>query len=132
MALLELGRGNLESAQRHRVHSLELAGYHTQKPERVLIKVLLIAANVALAGGAAADAEQFARDALAIGESNTRGPYTSSDVGEALLRLAQARLSLGAKADAKPMLERAVKCLTNGLAPNHPLTVEARSLLAGA
>jgi hypothetical protein len=29
----------------------------------------------------------------------------------------------------RPMLERAVRCLTNGLGPDHPLTVEARNLL---
>ena len=45
------------------------------------------------------------------------------------MRPAQARIASGASADAKPLLERAVQCLTNGLEGSHPLTVE---VLAGA
>ena len=131
-ARLDLARGDLVAAHRHRDRALELAGYRSQKPERSLKNTLLAASRVALAEGAAAEAEQFARDALAIVEPLARGPYTSADVGEALLRLAQARMTSGTSADTKPMLERAVQCLTNGLEANHPLTVEARSLLAGA
>lgn len=130
MARLAFARGDLESARRHCDSSLELAGYRTPKAERSLAKVLLVAAQIALAEGAAAQVEQFSRDALAIGESNARGPDTSADVGEALLRLAQGRISSGMHIDARAVLERAVRCLTNGLDANHPLSVEARNLLA--
>jgi serine/threonine-protein kinase len=129
---LDLARGNLESAHRHRDRSLALAGYHTPSPQRSLGRVLLMAAQGALAEHAASDAEKFARDALAIHEAVARGPDTSADVGEALLRLAQARISAGSTAGNRSMLELAVRCLTNGLAPNHPLTIEARTLLAGS
>jgi hypothetical protein len=93
--------------------------------------MLLVASQIALAQKVAADAERFARDSLAIVEPIARGPDTSADVGEALLRLAQARMLSGApSAETKAMLERAARCLTNALAPDHPLTLEARSLLS--
>jgi len=58
-----------------------------------------------------------------------RGPDTSADVGEALLRLAQARIASGSATGARPLLERALRCLVNGLDTAHPLAVEARRLL---
>lgn len=129
MARVDLGRGDLESMRRHRERSLELAGYGTPKTERSLARLLLIAAQIALVQKEAADAERFARDALAIVEAVARGPDTSGEVGEALLRLTQARMLSGAQSpDSKTTLERAVRCLTNGLGPDHPLTVEARDL----
>jgi tetratricopeptide (TPR) repeat protein len=130
MVRSDAARGNLDSAHRHRDRSLEVAGYHTQNPQRSLGRVLLNVAEVALAEHATADAEQFARDALTFYEAIARGPSTSADVGQALLRLAQARKTTGSRAELRSMLERAVECLTNGLAPDHPLTAEARSLLA--
>jgi eukaryotic-like serine/threonine-protein kinase len=151
-ARLDLARGDIDAAHRHRDAALEFAGYRTEKPLRALARVLLVAAEIAFAEGAGADAERFAGDALAISESVARGLDTSADVGEALLRLAQARIAASpakvtsfagrverasasfdqrtsAGADTKSTLERAVRCLTNGLVSNHPLTREARSLL---
>jgi serine/threonine protein kinase len=131
MARLDLARGDLEAARRHGDRSLELAGYRTPKPERPLARLLLVASQIALTQKAGADAERFALDALAIVEPIARGPDTSADVGEALLRLSQARMLSGARSpDTKVMLERAARCLTNGLAPDHPLTIEARNLLS--
>jgi tetratricopeptide (TPR) repeat protein len=129
-ARLDLARGDLESAHRHSDRALELAGYHTAKPERSLAEVLRRAAQIAVAQGASERAEQFARDALAISEPIARGPDTSADVGEALLLLAQAQMLAGAHSDTRAILERAVRCLSNGLTPDHPLTAEARALLA--
>jgi hypothetical protein len=128
MARVDLGRGDLEPMRRHRERSLELAGYGTPKTERSLARLLLIAAQIALVQKEAADAERFARDALAIAEPIARGPDTSGEVGEALLRLTQARMLSGARPPDSTALERAVRCLTNGLGPDHPLTVEAREL----
>jgi eukaryotic-like serine/threonine-protein kinase len=131
-ARLDLAHGHIDSARRHRDMALEFAGYRTEKPLRSLARVLLVAAEIALAEGAGVDAERFASDALAIGESVARGPDTSADVGEALLRLAQARIAVSGRIEMAPtqsILERAVRCLTNGLDSNHPLTREARSLL---
>jgi serine/threonine-protein kinase len=128
-ARLDLALGDVDAARRHRDTALELARYRTEKPLRALTRVLLVAAEVALAEAAGADAERFSAHALAIGESVARGPDTSADVGEALLRLAQSRTAANSGADTKSILERAVRCLTNGLDGNHPLTREARSLL---
>jgi tetratricopeptide (TPR) repeat protein len=129
LAQLDMARGEHESADRHLDRSLELAGYHGQQPERCLARILLVAGQMALAEGSPGQAERFAHDALAISESIARGADTSADVGEALLRLAQARLAAGSKAEIRSLLERAVRCLTNGVGANHPLTVEAHALL---
>jgi len=129
LALLALGRGDMKSAHYHSEHALTLGGYGIARRERGLAKVLMIASRVALAEHEIPNAERFARDALSIGEPVARGPYTSADVGEALLRLAQAR-KVSDAADIRALLERAVKSLTNGLASDHPLTAEARALLS--
>jgi tetratricopeptide (TPR) repeat protein len=130
LAQLEMTRGALQSAHQHLDRALKLAGYRTDKPERTLAKALLIGARVRLAEGAGPESERFAREALAINEGVARGPDTSANVGEALLRLAQARIKQGKTSGVRSLLNRAVKCLTNGLDANHPLTVEARTLLA--
>ncbi len=132
LARIALARGNLAAARKHREEALGFAGYRTEKTQRGLWRVLLISAEVALAERAPGNAEQFARQSLAIVESNARTNDSSADVGEALLRVAQAQIALGAQEEARPMLERAVRCLTNGLGPEHALTAEARAALAAA
>jgi hypothetical protein len=92
-------------------------------------RALLTASRVSLADGNGEAAERFARDALAISEGGAHGSDTSADVGEGLLRLAQVRLAAGASGEARAMLERAIQCLSNGLAATHPLTREAQGLL---
>jgi hypothetical protein len=92
---------------------------------------LIVAADIALRQQLPAQAEQFATDAFKIGEPLARGPDSSADVGEALLRMAKARIAQGAPLQARPLLERAVRCLVNGLADGHPLTLQAQALLAG-
>jgi hypothetical protein len=89
-----------------------------------------MAAEVALAQHDTADAEQFADDARALFERLARGSNTSADVGEALLHLARARMSKDSAPDIRSLLDRALQCLSNGLTPDHPLAVEARTLLA--
>ena len=129
-ARLALGRGDLPEAHRHRDLALELAGFGTEKQEGILPRVLATASRVALADKSAAELERFARAALALGESNARGPDTSADVGEALLRLAQAQDLQGKRGEMRALLERAVRCLTNGMGEQHPITLEAQQLLA--
>jgi tetratricopeptide (TPR) repeat protein len=125
----DAARGRLVSARQHIERSLAIARYHTHRQTRGLQLTLSVASRIALLDGRRAAAEQYARDALSVAESVARGPETSGDVGEALLRLAQARVASGASAtDVRPMLERAIRCLTNGLGSDHPLTVEAREL----
>lgn len=125
-----LVRGELASARQHIESALELMKYGTGKPDRSLQKTLIVAADIALQQNRAADAEKFASNALTLGEVAARGPETSADVGEALLRLTKARIALGVTAQARSMLERSVHCLTNGLNADHPLTREAQAMLA--
>ena len=133
LAELALARGALDAARRHADKALELVGFRRVQEERVPLRIrgraLLLSARVALAENAFIEAERMARDALAIWETVARGPDSSADVGEALLWIARARISVRSDADVTSILERAVRCLTNGLEANHPLTVEARTLL---
>jgi eukaryotic-like serine/threonine-protein kinase len=136
LARLDIVHGDLTAARQHRDSALADAGYHTRAPERGLARVLLSASQIAMAEANAGAAEKFAREALAISEPIARGPDTSADVGEALLRTAEARLSARTRpepppTDIKSMLERATRCLTNGLGAEHPLVSEARKLIDG-
>jgi len=130
LARLELARGNLDVARAHRSEALKLAGYKGEHAERALPRVLLDAGQVALAEHDAAHATEFMQASLAVTEGIARGPDTSADVGEGLLRLAQAQLAVNPDADTRQLLERAVRCLTNGLGADHALTREASQLLA--
>ena len=64
-----------------------------------------------------------------MSEALARQPDSSADVGESLLRQAQAQVALGKSSLAVPLLERAVRCLSNGLSADHSLAVEAKSAL---
>jgi hypothetical protein len=90
---------------------------------------LIGAAEVVLAIGHAPDAARFAADGLRLSEGVARSPDSSADVGESLLLLVKA-MPDSALAERRKQLQRAVRCLDNGLGADHPLTVEARTLLA--
>ena len=126
--LLELRRGDAAAALESANASLAaMAGGAKDKPleER---PSLILAARAALASGRSADAEHFARQLLSVTESVARGPDTSADVGEALLLLAKAEIAQGRAAEARPLLDRAARCLANGLGADHALTREALAL----
>jgi serine/threonine-protein kinase len=94
------------------------------------LRVNRTSAIVTLARGDAAGAEKLAAEALRIAEDVARDPAASADVGEALLLRAQARIAQGDESGARPLLERASIALAGGLGAEHPLTQQARSLLA--
>jgi eukaryotic-like serine/threonine-protein kinase len=126
--LLELKRGDPAAALQSANASLAaMSGGANGKPldERAS---MLLAADAALALGRSADAEQFAHQALGMAEAVARGPDTSADVGEALLLLAKAEIAQGRTTEAQPLLERAARCLTNGLGADHTLSREALAL----
>jgi eukaryotic-like serine/threonine-protein kinase len=127
---LDSARQDWSSAHRRRDRALQLAGYHRTTSPVTQARVLQMAAAAALAEHDTANAEQFAKEALVLFEGLARGPDTSADVGEALMHLAQARMDEASKVEIRSLLTRAVRCLSNGLAPDHPLTLEARALLA--
>jgi len=123
--------GDVSSMTKLRSQALKLAGYGSPKHQHSLARVLLICAQLALAQSEPELAEEWSTDALALSEALARQPDSSADVGESLLRLAQARAALGKSSQAAPLLERAVRCITNGLSADHALTAEARSALNG-
>jgi tetratricopeptide (TPR) repeat protein len=121
--------GDVWSMAKLRNQALELAGYGSPRHQHSLARVLLICAELALTQGAPDLAEKWSKDALALSEGLARQPQSSADVGESLLRLAQASAALGRSSEAVQLLERAVRCITNGLSADHSLAVEARSAL---
>jgi serine/threonine protein kinase len=128
--LLELRRGDAAAALQSANASLAaMAGVAKGKPldERLSLN---LAARAALALGRSADGERFARQLLGKVEPVARGPDTSADVGEALLLLAEAEIAQGRATEAQPLLERAARCLANGLSAEHALTREALALAA--
>jgi len=129
-AEIALSRKDLAAARQHIDEALAVSGYGTSKPERTLKSALLGAARIALAMNQHADAEKFATAALQISERNARRTDSSADVGQALLLLAQATAHTASAATLRSRLERATRCLSNGLHPEHRLTAEARKMLA--
>ena len=129
-AELALGRNDATGARKHIEAALALAGYGTPQPQRELARTLVSATSIALAGGRRADAQKYASDALRISESVARRVDSSADVGESLLLLAKARAGSAPDAQQQAWLERAVRCLSSGLRPDHPLTRTARAMLA--
>jgi eukaryotic-like serine/threonine-protein kinase len=126
--LLELKRGDPAAASQSANASLAaMSGGANGKPldERAS---MVLAAGAALALGRPMEAKQFAHQALGMAEAVARGPDTSADVGEALLLLAKAEIAQGRTAEAQPLLERAARCLTNGLGADHALSREALAL----
>jgi serine/threonine protein kinase len=126
--LLELKRGDPAAALQSANASLAaMSGGANGKPldERAS---MVLAAGAALALGRPMEAKQFAHQALGMAEAVARGPDTSADVGEALLLLAKAEIAQGRTAEAQPLLERAARCLTNGLGADHALSREALAL----
>ncbi|HEY6618137.1 MAG TPA: serine/threonine-protein kinase, partial [Steroidobacteraceae bacterium] len=128
--LLELQRGDAAAALQSANASLAAITGGARTKTLAEGASLILAARAALASGRSEDGEQFARRLLVAAESVARGPDTSADVGEALLLLAKAEIAQGRAPEAQPLLERAARCLTNGLGADHAMTREALALAA--
>ena len=126
--LLELHRADPAAALQRATASLAAIGTASQGTNRIARASLELAARAALELGRPEDAEHFAHEALRTAEVVARGPETSADVGEALLLLAKAEIAQGRATEAQPLLERAARCLTNGLGAQHALSREAVTL----
>jgi hypothetical protein len=127
-AELDLREGNSRTADQRAsqlVHDLTAAKF--TRPRSVYLASAL-ASRTALAVGDSTRAIESARSALRVVEPIARGPDTSADVGEALLLLGRALIAHAQSVEARPVLERAVRCLRNGYGPDHPTTREAESL----
>jgi eukaryotic-like serine/threonine-protein kinase len=126
--LLELRRGDPAAALNSANAALAAIGAPAKGKGREARASFELAANAALALGRRVDAEHFAREQLQLTEAVARGPDTSADVGAALLLLAKVEIAQGRATEAQPLLERAARCLTNGLGADHALTHEALDL----
>ncbi len=126
--LVQLRRGDPAAALKSATAAIAAIGPPTKGNTREARASFALAASAALALGRSADAENFAREVLRRAEAVARGPDTSADVGEALLILAKAEKAQGRAAQSQALLERAARCLTNGLGADHALTREARGL----
>jgi eukaryotic-like serine/threonine-protein kinase len=127
-ARLDLARGQTTRARARIESALGAVGYPQRKAVNVTDDLLMTASDVALREGRVDDAEEYARAALRATEGMARGRETSADVGESLLRLADALVAKGDYAAAMPLLQRAGRCLSNGLGEEHVLTQRARTI----
>jgi serine/threonine protein kinase len=126
--LLQLRRGDSGAALNSANSALATIGADAKGKVLDAHASFELAANAALALDRPVDAEHFAREELNLTEAVARGPDTSANVGEALLLLAKAEIAQGRTTEAQPLLERAARCLTNGLGADHVLTREALAL----
>lgn len=126
--LVSLNRRDYSAALQSALESLEAIGASEIPTSRTARASLNLASAAALELGRAEDGERFARRALELAQSIARGPDTSADVGEAMLLLAKAEIAQGRGAEARPLLERAARCLSNGLGAEHALSREATKL----
>jgi hypothetical protein len=131
-AQLGLERGDATEARKKVESTLAAMNYPAKKPSRAGYFVVLTAADVALVEGRNADADSLARSALGVAEAVARGPDTSADVGEALMRLASAKLAMGESAEAHSLFARAERCFTNGYGADHPATHQAHEQWAAS
>jgi len=91
-------------------------------------RYLSLAASAALRAGRPQDAERLAGEALQIARQIARDPDGSAGVGEARFLLARARQAAGNLTGAREAIRGAARALGSGLAPDHPLALEAAAL----
>jgi hypothetical protein len=91
---------------------------------------LLLAARIALEAGNAADAARLSTQALELATGVARDPQQSATVGEARLVLARAREAQHDRSGARQTIRGAASALGAGLAPDHPLALEAAAVEA--
>jgi hypothetical protein len=131
--LIALARNDRQAAQAAAAELLGQVGY----PEPTRLHgtqsgdlQLLLAARVALASGRPADAAQLSATALELASAVARDPERSATVGEARLLLARAREVQYDSDGAHAAIHGAAQALRTGLAPGHPLALEAAALEA--
>jgi tetratricopeptide (TPR) repeat protein len=129
-AELLLGRGELAAAHRHIDSVIEQLSAPETRGNEYYGAALLVSARIAIAERRFTDAEKSATDALTLFQNRARKPELSADVGESLLLLAQAQYGLRELGPAAHSARRAKTSLASGLGPDHPLTLQAASLVS--
>jgi hypothetical protein len=133
LADLETGTGNPSAARARLQVFPESAGYGQGPPKMTLKPVLVSAGRAELALGEFSAAQAHVADALALAEKVARRPDSSADVGEILMTMAHIKLAVHEPAAVGALLTRALRCLSNGLGPDAPPTLEAcRMVNSGA
>jgi eukaryotic-like serine/threonine-protein kinase len=130
LAELDIHAGHADAAGRRLDEFLASQNYPHSPAQLYLLPVLLAAAQARLDLGDFPVAEVYARDALRIAESVARGPDTSADVGESVLVLARIKRAEHHLTEVRPLLTRALRCFTEGVGPDAPVTTQAREELA--
>ncbi len=129
LANLDIRNGHADAARHRLAEFLASQSYSRGSSQLSLQPALLGSARVALTLGDLPAAEDYARDALRAAEAVARGPDTSADVGESLLMMARIKRAEHEPSEVRALATRAVRCLTNGVGPEAPATVEARDEL---
>lgn len=127
-ARLAAASGRTEEARSQMNLLLQDLGYPSGDRSPYLGPAVLTAASLELSSGANEHAEALARDAVRLAEQVQIDTDQSADLGEALLILARARLARHDPEAARAPLEQAIRCLTNGLGPDHPSTRLAKQI----
>jgi len=108
---------------------LKAEGYPRERAKVVLEPALLSAARATLELGDLTAAQGYADDARAIAEHSARGTDTSADVADVLMVLARLDIARHRAIDARPLIERAIRCYDNALGAEAPATMAARETL---
>ncbi len=130
LADLDVQTGHADAARQLLEKFFARYNYPRTPAQASLRPAVLSAARATLALGDLPAAEVYARDALRLAESVARGSATSADVGESLLVLARIERAEHRLTEVRPLLSRAVRCLTEGVGPDAPATAQARAELA--
>jgi tetratricopeptide (TPR) repeat protein len=128
-AKLAAARGQMDEARAQVRELLQDLGYPASDRSLFLGPAMLTAAALELRAGASEQAEAFAVEAVRLAERAAIDKERSADLGEALLVLARVHMERHDAQSPRELLERAIRCLANGVGPDHPSTRMATSLL---
>ena len=132
-ALIAFDRKDSQAAQAAAAAMLEALGYPDAAKVRASQSsdvLLLLAARIALEAGDLPSASHLASFALKLSRDLARDPGQSATVGEARLLIARVQFAQGKTEDARASIRGAADALSAGLAPDHPLAIEAAHLEA--
>ena len=128
-AQLALQRGDVPTARALMQAQLEQLGYAQAKPRAGLLTTLPIAARVALAADAVAEARALSDAALLRATAAARLPEQSARVGRAWWLLGDVQQRQGLRREARTSWQRALPILVAALGAQHPQTQELQALL---
>ena len=121
-------RQDVKGAQAAAAELLSALGYPDKEKVRssqTSDAQLLLASRIALMAGDLSLASELAGDALELAGELAREPQRSANVGEARLLLARVQAAEGKIDAARASIHGAAAALSAGLAPDHPLALEA-------